>query len=308
MGFLFMPTNRTITSTCSIDVGTAVSGYPIDNLNDYAAWNQAEITPSAGNVRILVDIGTGPVTGTDPAYLVGALGLVNHNLDGVTLELRSHSAASWAAATVRLAPFTLNSYALNANMLYALSQQVAARYWYLNLTGAPTPVRIGVLGLGPTWDLGQPENGWEMSPEARTQFLRGDSGYELGAPTQEPTVREVYRFTDPDQLTKALMYDRTLGGSGYLAYAAFLRHMRQRRDRSNSGAGTALWTGLSAGSGAPMFYHQGTENGLSNAGRPAFYARMKVRAQQAEYRQVSPLTIEVEHAFPYGADVAPGTF
>lgn len=304
-GMLFMPTNRALVASVSVITGTAVSGYPVENLNDWAAHNQLRATPNLGTVVLAFDLGSSPATTTDPSYLVGGLGIKNHNLDGCALTLSSNSVAIYPGTT-RISSFTLQS-VQNADLLYKLSTAAADRYWYLAITGSPSPTKIGVVGLGPVWDFGYPEGGFDEEAAAVSDVLRSGLGYPMQAELRDPVRTRSFTFTDPDQTTEALIYGRGKGAGAYYGYNAFLRHMAQRFDRSISAGGVVL-TGVSAGAGIPIFYHLGDDNGLSGAGRPAFYGRASARARVNKEMHFTELAVTVEDDLPNGIDIAPSTY
>ena len=305
-GWTFMPTNRVPVAALSIVTGTAVSGYPIENLNDAVPWHQARITPAAGSVTIQADLGSSPATTTDPSYLIAALGLANHNLDGAVITVKSNTAASYAGATTRLSAFTLQANMQNPHVLIPMTAY-ADRYWYLNITSAPNPTKIGVWGLGPTFDLGYPEEGEDFDTEILNNALRSGLGYTMDQGSRDPVTRKVLRFVDPDQLNYNSIYNRTKGAGAYYAYDFLMRHFRQARDRSVSAGGT-VYTGESAGSGRPIFYHEGDSNGLSSAGRPAFYGRVSAKVQRNLELRRSEIEMTIEDQHPLAFDIAPGTY
>lgn len=306
-GMLFMPTNRLLIATVSVVTGSVVSGYPVENLNDWSPAHQLRVTPSLGAVVIQFDLNTSPATTTDPSYLIGALGLKNHNLDGCDITVKSNTAASYAGATTRLSTFTLQASMQNPDALYKFSSPYADRYWYLAISGAPNPVKLGVVGMGPVFDFGYPEGGHEETYAPQSDVLRSALGYPMQAELRDPVTGRTFTFTDPDQIGATAMYNRTRGAGAYYAYSVFLRHMRQRFDRSIA-AGGVVNTGVSAGAGIPIFYHLGDQNGLSSAGRPAFYGRVTARPRVNSELQYTDLAITVEDEDPLGIDIVPSTY
>lgn len=306
-GMLFMPTNRLLVATVTVVTGTVVSGYPVENLNDWAPANQCRITPSASVVVLQFDLGSSPATTTDPSYLINALGLKNHNLDGCDITVKSNSVASFAGSTTRLAAFTLQANMQNPDMLYKFATPYADRYWYLVIGSAPNPTKLGVVGLGPCFDLGYPEGGHSEQDTPQTDVLRSGLGYPMSADARDPIKSRSFTFTDADQIVSTAMYNRTRGAGFYYAYSTFLRHMQQRFDRSIA-AGGVVNTGMSAGAGVPIFYHLGDFNGLSSAGRPAFYGRVTARPQVNSELTLTDLALSVEDEPPLGIDIVPSTY
>ncbi len=306
-GMLFMPTNRVLVSSISVVTGTAVSGYPVENLNDWSPAHQLRVTPSASVVVLQFDLGSSPATTTDPSYLVDGLGIKNHNLDGCDITVKSNSVASFAGSTTRVSAFTLQANMQNPDMLNKFATPYADRYWYLVIGSAPNPTKLGVVGLGPTFDFGYPEGGHRESPRAQGDVMRSALGYPMQAELRDPVMARTFKFTDPDQVASTLIYNRTKGAGAYYAYGVFLRHMRQRFDRSIA-AGGVVNTGVSAGAGIPIFYHLGDLNGLSSGGRPAFYGRVTVDADVKNELTYSDINITVEDEDPLGIDIAPSTY
>ena len=137
--------------------------------------------------------------------------------------------------------------------------------------------------------------------------MRSALGYPMQAELRDPVMARTFKFTDPDQVASTLIYNRTKGAGAYYAYGVFLRHMRQRFDRSIA-AGGVVNTGVSAGAGIPIFYHLGDLNGLSSGGRPAFYGRVTVDADVKNELTYSDINITVEDEDPLGIDIAPSTY
>lgn len=306
-GWTFCPINRTLAQSSAeltIVTGTAVTGYPIVNLTDPVHWNQTRITPDTGVVRIGA-LFSSALSTSDIDYRVNCFGLVNHNLDGCTIEIRHHSSNSYGAATaISGTPFTLTGTSGNPDLLFKFTDTTNL-YWWINISGAPTPVSIGQLVLGYAFDIGHPLQGEQHDPVPLHEPYITAGGYEVPTRLMEPAVTKVVTFRAPDNLGSSAIYDRTRdSGSSYYSYQTMQRAFETLR---TTDVGQSFYSGVSAAGGAvPILYHMGSTNGISTVGRPAHYGYCRPRFIRHELRgTISTVVMTIRDANPRATDIQP---
>jgi len=302
-GWVFCPINRVLTATLNLDTGTAVTGYPLVNLNDPVHWNQARITTSSGAARIRCTVGT-PADSSDSDYLINCVGLVNHNLDGATLTVVHHSTTTYASGTtVTNTPILMDNAMSNPNLLYKFTE-FADTYFWLDITGGPTTASIGQLVFGYCYEFGYPIQGEQYDPIPLHEPMMTSGAYEVPTKLTDPAVTKVVTFRDPNFLGSTVMYDKTITSSAYPSYQSVERafnnlHMINHGGSTNTGVGAA-------GGAVPILYHEGDVNGISNAGRPAQYGYCKPRFIKHDLRGTkSTVVMSIRDANPRGTDIKP---
>jgi hypothetical protein len=309
-GWTFIPTNRCLTAaiTYGTGAGTVVAGYPLTNLSDPAHWMQNRTTPNLGVVLWQIDLGVVPHSNTDAEYLIGGCGVVNHNWDGATVDIRYGNATFASATSVDGCPFVLTASRGNPNFLHTFTAK-STRYWHVSITvDAPNPTIVGNIILGPTFDLGDPLRAPQFVSVPYTEPLVTAGGYEMTTQLTEPIDTKVVTFANISTLGENLVWNKDSSGnsgSPFVDYNTVWRHWRHLRQQDISSS-SAVYTGVSAAGGlVPIIYHEGTARGLSTAGRPAFYGFCRPTLNETAVRQSSTVVMTIRDAMPKGPDVQP---
>ena len=292
--------------------GTVDTSSPVHNLTDWHHWNQTWIAAQsvAGTYTIILKcVNTNAALTAD--WSVSGLGLVKANCDGATVSFWSLSSDTNDAtnnigtATSR-ASFALDGSIGNPNMLYSISS-VSAPAWYVKITngGSPFTLKLGNVVLGQAFDLGYPERPESISMQS-VGGLQTETGVSLQGRIVDPVVSKSLVFTDPTYMTKAALYDRTGVSASTATYNTLFRHFAYAKGLGHAG-GYPTYTGITAGAGVPCLYHEGTNNGLSAAGRPAFYGNWSVSLDRNKFRNISELRVNITDVSPRGSDVVPTT-
>lgn len=271
-GFTLCAVDRALTGTWTLKTGSAVSGYPLVNLNDWRAGNQARFTPATNVVQLMLDIGA-PSSAGNVEYHINCIGLVNHNLDGATITVKSHTSDDYANGTSRLAATALDADMGHPNLLVTFAA-AGARYWYINInaTSLVNPVRIGRVIFGYSFDLGYPMAPWGNSIQPIGPAAQTATGTMIGGTVAKPNVVKRFGFNDPGQVTKNTVWNNAVtAATVYPTYNTLRRLFSTDRQNPISAGSATVYTGITAGSGLPMVYHEGDAIGISSAGRPAYY-------------------------------------
>lgn len=304
-GWFFGLINRAPTSTMTKDVGTAVTSYPVQMVNDPAPHNQWNVTPAGATVRIMFDLGSAPSTSSDPDYAVNFGGLYNHNLDGATWDIYHGATNVFGAATFYVSQ-TLTNYSAFADALCTFTV-ISKRYWWFVFSGTlPATVKIGHAALGWGIDLGYPQRPLRVATSAQGGIAMTQRGYGLPTRIDRPNYRTVAVFNDPTYTTSANVTNWAKGAGNYVAYNTVQRCFDEDYQVSLS-SGALTRTGLCAGAGLPMPYHCGSSQGLSDAGRPARYGRLSADFNLFYARDLSEITISIDDVLPRGRMVKPTT-
>ena len=273
-GFTACLVDRALTGTWTLKTGSAVTGYPLANLNDWRAGNQYRVTGAANVAQVMLDLGAAPSSASNTDWHINCFGLVNHNLDGMTVTVKSHTSDDYANATTRFAATALDANMGNPNMLVTFAA-AGARYWYVNISHASalvSPVRIGRIVLGYAFDLGYPMEGWGLATQPSGGVARTATGVMLGGRFTDPLVSKNLRFSDPTNVSKNLIWNPAVtAATTYPTYTNVRRLLESGRQNPIDSGSATTYSGVTAGSGVPMLYHEGDAIGLSSAGRPAKY-------------------------------------
>ena len=268
-GCVFGIVNRALIGSWSISTGTAVTGYPINNLNDASAGNQAQVTPSTATVILICDLGAAPSSSTNTDWAINSFGLANANLDGATVEVQYNTTSSVpTTGTNQVWTKALDANMGNPNLLVTFSA-VSYRYWFIRITTAPTTTKIGVVHLGFALDFGDPAEGWQDTFSPTTGGQTG-TGTTIITRFVDPAIVKQFQFDDPSVNVKTQVDSKAVANATTFPTYATLRRMLSKAKQTPINATTTV-AGLSAGAGIPMLYHEGTARGISSAGRPAFY-------------------------------------
>jgi hypothetical protein len=317
-GWTVVPGNRALNSNYYLiaSEGTIDTSYPLANLNDWHHWNQTRIAAQsvAGTYTVTIKcVNTNLTLSND--WNVGGIGLVNHNADGLTLNVKSKQADTndatnnYGTATARASFAPLDSQAAMANMLYSLSD-IQAQAWYFKFTsGSAFTLRLGNVVIGSAFDLGYPMLGEGVGFQY-AGGIKTETGLDINSRIIDPTVVKNITFADPTYLTKTLTYDRTGISATGVTYNTFFRHFAYARHLAHGAANASYptYTTIGAGAGIPCLYHEGTNNGLSSAGRPAFYGVWSPSIVRNEYRTISKFNVQIVDAIPRGSDFVPTTY
>jgi len=298
--------NRAPVSTPVLEVGTAVSGYPITMVADPTIHNQWNITPSGGVVRWRYDIGSAPSTAGDADYAVNYAGLFNHNLDGCTWDIYYGTTNVFASATFYVSQ-TLTNYSAFADAMVSFTS-TGKRYWWFQLSsGLPGTVKIGHAPFGWGIDVGYPVRPSRMSPTPQGGIVTTQRGYGIPTRIDRPNYSTQVTFRNGNYIKSTTMSDYSKSGSGnYVLYNLIERCFDE--DYQVSLASAALTrTGLCAGSGVPMPYHRGDAQGISDAGRPARFGRMTADLGLFTASNFSQLALTIDDVLPRGRMVKPTT-
>jgi len=305
-GFYLGIIDRAPIATASIVTGSAVTGYPIQNLCSTYLAHQGQVS-NGGSAVIKLDLGSAPSTSSDVDYAVNYFSLHNHNLDGCIVTLKYDDAGIYASASTA-AFYSLTNYAGFPGMMLSFAA-TSHRYWYLSIAAGvgsvPATVKIGHLGLGYGVDIGHPlRQSSQMS--SRPANWGGDGN---GAPPRldQPDRSFSGLFRGMSALTDAAATNFTkANGVNYVAYNPIVRAMNEAFQISlSSGAGTR--TGLCCGSGRPMPYHRGDQLWqLSPAGRPAGYGTIQIDMNPFWARDRSAMQVTITDVRPYDSLVKPG--
>lgn len=308
-GWFIGAIDRSPTGVWSIVTGTAVAGYPVSNLGTTYLGNQAQITPSAGHVTLMLDIGNPSVSGVsaDADFAANFWSMHNHNADGLQIGVYKSAAAAFGGATLVAGPTSLTNFAAFAHPLVTFTTQ-SWRYWFFDIqagAGAmPTTIKIGHIGLGFGWDIGSPLR--PHSPAFVPQGSPSGDGYGAPGRLDMPGATWSGTFRRQSVLTHNNMtnFSKDAGGN-YVGYNALIRAFSDAYQVSLASANLTR-TGLCAGSGRPMPYHRGSDlYALSSAGRPAGYGSMQIDPNLFWSRSLSMFSLKITDAQPRGALVAP---
>jgi hypothetical protein len=299
-GATFGVVNRALVGTWSVVNGSLVSGYSLQALNDWQAGNQVRFTPSSNRVTLKCVLPAAPSAAANTQWIIKHIGGVNHNFDGIdTIDVYSHTADNFGAATAR-ASFQFAASVNNPNFLFNLddfgggTNSTAAQYWWWDFNAASlvNPLRIGVLFMGIGIDLGYPENGYTTEISPTSGVVMGLTGIPVAARLSAPIVRRSYRFSDPDKTTNSAIRDYSVATSTtYPTYNTLGRLLEDAREVPINA--TSVYSGVAAGSGAPILYHEGTGPGLSTFGRPAYYGLANWRIENAANARQNPVSVDV---------------
>lgn len=278
-GFTACLVDRSLVGTWTLKTGSAVTGYPLANLNDPRAGNQYRATHSGNVVQLMCDLGAAPSSSSNTDWHINCFGLVNHNLDGMTITIKSHTSDNYGAATERLAATALDSNMGHPNMLVTFTA-AGARYWYVNISHASAivnPVRIGRAVLGFAFDFGYPVEGWPLTVQSVGGAARTATGIMVGGNYADPLVTKQVSFDDPGQVGKNQVWNPAVtAATTYPTYATVRRIFERGRQNPIDSGSATTYSGVSAGAGVPMLYHEGDAIGLSSAGRPAKYGTISL--------------------------------
>lgn len=309
-GWFFGLINRAPVCTLTLEVGTAVTGYPLTMIGDPTVHNQYNVTPSGGKVRIHFNVAGGPYAPSDMDYMVNYMGLYNHNLDGATVKIYYGASVPFASATLYVTE-TLTDRSGFSDSLITFAEQ-SVQDWWLELSGTlPATVKIGHVPLGWGIDLGYPLRPLRVATAAQGGIAVTQRGYGLPTRIDRPNYRTVATFKDPTYATSTNVTNWAKGSGHYVAYNTIQRCFDEDYQVSLGsgvlGTGVLTRTGLCAGAGLPMPYHCGSSQGLSTAGRPARYGRLSADLSLFYARDLSEITISIDDVLPRGRMVKPTT-
>jgi hypothetical protein len=307
-GWVFVPTNRVLESAITLTATAELAGYTTVNLLDPAHWMQHRVTPTLGVCSWYFNIGAGAHSATDSEYAIGACGVVNHNWDGATVDIRYGNATYASATPVDGSPFTLTGSRGNPNFLHTFTYK-CTEHWHVAITaGAPSTTIVGNIILGPPLDLGDPLRAPQFTSVPYTEPLVTAGGYEMCTQLTEPIDTKIVTFANPSVLTENLVWNKDSSGnsgSPFVDNNTVWRHWRHLRQQDISSS-SSVYTGVSAAGGlVPIIYHEGTARGLSTVGRPAFYGFCRPTINEAAVRQSSTVVMTIRDAMPKGPDVQP---
>lgn len=316
-GYTVIPNNLGLLGTWYVCTsrGTVNTSYPVNNLNDWHHWNQTKV--ASANVT-----GTHTVTlkwvqagaSSVADWAITGFGFVNGTIDGRNLAVISttgdandatdRSDGSGGATATAQASLGFDSDIGNPNALYAVSDFKAA-YLYFRFTngGVSFTLNLGNIVFGKAFDLGYPQRpeSFSMTPVGG---MRTETGLAITPRVVEPQVTKNLTFADPSYVTATTVYNRTGVSASTATYNNLFRHFAYSKALMHAG-GYPTYTGITAGAGIPVLYHEGTNNGLSGGGRPAFYGVWNLSIDRNAYRSISPLRVSIVDAAPFGADVVP---
>lgn len=314
-GWTVIPNNLALLGTWYVCTsrGTVNTSYPVNNLNDWHHWNQTWVT--SANVG-----GTQTVTlkcyNANPSlvadWTVSGIGFVNGTIDGLNVAVYkydsdSNDATDRSGSGTQKATFGLDSSIGNPNALYAITA-VQAQTWYFVFTngGVSFTLKMGNIVFGKAFDIGYPQRPESFSMQS-TGGLRTETGLPIIPRVVEPMVTKNLTFADPSYMTATTMYDRTGVSASTATYNQLFRHFAYAKGLAHAG-GYPTYTGITAGAGIPCLYHEGSNNGLSGGGRPAFYGVWNVSMDRNAYRTISPMRVSIVDAVPVGTDVVPTSY
>lgn len=305
-GYLFGLVNRTLAlndSNIILQSGVAVSDYPRTNITDPTPWLPFKVTPISGTVGILFDLGTIVFGPSDTNKIINAIG-IDAAHDGCTIEVRYSNTNDWATAAVAFGwPVTLSTGSGNARLLKAVDE-VAARYWWVTFQGVGSPFVINNIGLIYAMDFGFP-----LKPELEdyqpfAEPLRTAGGYHMPGHMGDPTIVRTLTFRNSLKMSATKAFNREKHAtSNFRKYLTIRDAWSQLRQLDlNSFSYTGVYP---AAGGVPIFWHEGSVNGLSLAGRPAQYGFVSLRMSRNRERTVSQVDLVIRNCDPSAYDLAP---
>jgi len=305
-GFFIGLIDRAPIATASITTGSAVAGYPVQNVCSTYLGHQGQVSNS-GSVVIKLDLGAAPSSSSDVDYAVNFFSLHNHNLDGCIVTLKYDDTGTYAGATTA-ATYSLTNYAGFPGLLMSFAA-TAHRYWYLaigaGVGSVPATVKIGHLAVGYGVDIGHPIR-TSAQITSRPANWGGDGN---GAPPRldQPDRSFSGLFRGMSELTDTVVTDFTkANGGNYVAYNTIMRAISEAFQIS-LGSGSGSRTGLCLGSGRPMPYHRGDQLWkLSPAGRPAGYGVIGIALNPFQARDRSAMQVTINDVRPFDALIKPG--
>lgn len=319
-GYTVIPNNLGLLGTWYVCTsrGTVNTSYPVNNLNDWHHWNQTWVTSAnvAGTQTVTLKwFSASPSLVAD--WSITGFGLVNGTIDGANLYVISTSGdandatdrsdgSGGATATSRATITPFDASIGNPNALYAVSDFKAACVYFRFTFGSSTTLKLGNIVFGKAFDIGYPQRheSFTMTPAGG---MRTETGMAITPRVIEPQVVKNLTFADPTYVTATAVYDRTGVSASTATYNQLFRHFAYSRGLAHAG-GYPTYTGITAGAGIPVLYHEGTNNGLSSGGRPAFYGVWNLSIDRNAYRSISPLRVSIVDAAPFGADVMPTSY
>lgn len=293
-GFTACLVDRGLVGTWSIKVGSAVTGYPIANLNDWRASNQTRVTKSTTTVRIMVELPAAPSGSTNTDWHINCLGIINHNLDGGSIAVKSHTSDDFANGTSRLAATALDASMGNPNLLVTWTAS-AARYWYLDITNVATdPVQIGRIVFGYAFDFGFPVEAWPLNFQQTANVATTATGNQIGGRYTSPIKTTQVRFQEQASVTRHVVHNPAVTTATTFPTYANVERFFTTAKQTAINAPTVV-TGITAGAGIPMPYHRGSVIGLSGAGRPAYCGIISLdTVAMQEVPTAAPITLTIQ--------------
>lgn len=324
-GYTVIPNNLGLLGTWYVAVnstpttlGTVNTSYPVNNLNDWHHWNQTKITSvniGGTHTITLKWFSANPSLVAD--WSITGLGFVNGTIDGRNLSVIStsgdsndatdRSAGGGGVTATSRASLGFDASIGNPNALYAVSDfQAGCIYFTFTNGGVSFTLNLGNIVFGRAFDLGYPQRpeSFSMTPVGG---MRTETGLAITPRVVEPQVVKNLTFADPSYVTATAVYDRTGASASTATYNNLFRHFAYSKGLAHAG-GYPTYTGITAGAGIPCLYHEGTNNGLSGGGRPAFYGVWNLSIDRNAYRSISPLRVSIVDAAPFGADVVPTSY
>jgi hypothetical protein len=163
---------------------------------------------------------------------------------------------------------------------------------YINFITGASPLQIGAISLGYAHDFGYPLRPESFSLIPTTAPVRLGNGNEVITRFTDPISLKVVTFADQSTLTDDAVYEKTVATTIMrdLSYYRYPDHV------------SAYYAGL-GGLVCPVAYHEGTANGLSVLGRPAYYANIAgVQISRNSSRRASTITLTLKDLLPRGLD------